>query len=175
MFWLSRPPYLRWIAGSLLIVGSLVAELWPSATVPHPFAAREIAAGEEISPLDVTWVEVPRDLLPIVELPIVAGRKLLAGDPILPSSASPEGSIPSGWWAVEMPVPASATRGQQVRVVVASDVYEAPPFESVGIVIETLAGDAFGQPVGLVALPENATSTIALGLVEGRVIVLLGS
>lgn len=173
MFWLSRPPYLRWIAGGLLIVGSLVVEFRPSRTVPHPFAAVAIDTGEEISTGDVSWKQVPKGLLPAVRLPVIASHRLEPGEPVLPSAAADGSDVPEGWLALELPVPGVAVPGQPVKVVIAAP-YEGDPSSTSGIVISRGSDDGFGQATAMVAIPAETASAVAVGLNEGRVIVLLG-
>jgi hypothetical protein len=168
VFWLSRPPYLRWLLAATVLVGGLAVELRPAATVPHPFAVHQIVTGQAVDESDVVWHDVPRGLLAPVVLPHVATRAIHPGEPLLAGSATAgdRGDIPAGWWALEMDVPAGARPGMAVRLVTGSDTAD-------GIVTDVRDGD-FGQRTGLVALPGDVADRVAPAVLDRTVVVLLG-
>ncbi len=49
MFWLARPPYLRWAAAAAVVVAALVWDLRGTGDILYPFAARAIAGGAAIT------------------------------------------------------------------------------------------------------------------------------
>lgn len=168
MFWLTRPPYLRWaLAGLVLIVG-VTLELRPPRTTPHPFAIETIGVGEQIDETRVRWRDVPTDLLAPVDLPVTAMRRIEAGDPVLAGTGAgnDDGAIPAGWWAIELDMPAGARAGMPVRVVTHDGTAD-------GVVIEVRDGD-FGVRSGLVAVPDELAHTVATALLDSSVAVLLG-
>ncbi len=168
MYWLSRPPYLRWAAACLLIVFALYRDLAPESTVPHPFAVDLISAGAEVTSADVVFRDVPEGLLDPVSLPFVAARAITEGSPVLVSDAEAGTRAPHGWWSVELPVPAGTKAGDEV-LLVADDDDPIP-----GLVVAAPTADGFSEPVALIAVPGEAAPAIALAASENRVTVLLG-
>lgn len=168
MYWLSRPPYLRWAAACLLIVFALYRDLAPESTVPHPFAVDLISAGAEVTGGDVAFRDVPAGLLDPVSLPFVTGRVITEGSPVLASDAEAGTRAPQGWWSIELPVPAGTKAGAEV-LLVADD---GDPI--LGLVVSAPTADGFAEPVALVAVPGEAAPAIALAASENRVTVLLG-
>jgi hypothetical protein len=169
VFWLSRPPYLRWVIASLVVVGGIAIELRPPTTAPHPFAVETIGIGEQVDESRVRWRDVPVGLLLPVELPMTASRRIEAGEPVLRTAtgASQVSGIPNGWWALELDVPNGARAGMTVRVVTRSGTAD-------GIVVEVRSGD-FGERTGLVAIPEDRASVVATAVLDSTVAVLIGS
>ncbi len=170
MFWLTRPPYLRWAAAALMLVGAMVWDLRGRAGEPYPFAARPITAGATITETDVVWRTVPGDLLATPDLSApVASRAIAAGEPILPSALDADGGIPDGWWSVPVALPAATTVGARVRLIV-----PGPGVESNGIVMAVGTEDLFAVGgSGLVAVPPEHAPTVALAAMEGTLIVLV--
>lgn len=166
MFWLTRPPYLRWAAACVIVVGSLWVELRPTDTVRHPFAVAVIDVGDVIDHSVVEWRDVPVGLLAPVHLPATSDRSVAAGEPILSSSATTDVGIPAGWWALELSLPIGARPGSPVRIVAATGVSD-------GLVIEVRDGD-FGESTGLVAVPESAAEGVATAAADHGLTVLLG-
>ncbi|HSJ28916.1 MAG TPA: hypothetical protein VLB67_11945 [Acidimicrobiia bacterium] len=168
MFWLSRPPYLRWLLAATVVVGGIAVELLPSGTVRHPFTLEYVAIGQTVDEPDVVWREVPRGLLAPVALPHVVTRALHPGEPLLASVTTGAGGedIPAGWWALEMDVPLGARPGMAVRLVTGAGTAD-------GIVAEVRAGD-FGERSGLVALPGDQADRVAPSVLDRNVVVLLG-
>lgn len=169
MFWLSRPPYLRWLlAASVLTVG-LILELMPAHTVPHPFAVEPIGVGEPIDESVVVWRDIPAGLLHPVALPLTASRPVASGEPVLadidPSRGSETG-IPEGWWALEVDIPLGARAGMSVKLVT--------PFGSTeGVLVDVRDGD-FGERSGLIAVPEPSAEMVAAAAADSTVAILVG-
>jgi hypothetical protein len=152
----------------LVVVGGLVLELAPDATVPHPFVLEPIAVGEEIDGSRVRWVDVPRGLLTPVNLPVTATRHLEPGEPVLGAvnDAALGGGIPTGWWAIELDIPGGARPGMVVRLV--SHLGSAE-----GLIVDVREGD-FGERTGLVAVPADQATAVAEAALGGVVAVMLG-
>lgn len=166
MFWLARPPYLRWALAALVVLAGLIVELRPATTVPHPFTTTAVQMGDTIDETSVVWRDVPIGLLPPVSLPAVAPRALDAGEPVPAGTAVSGSGVPPGWWALELPVPAGAAPGMDVRVVTDGVVTD-------GAVVRLATGD-FGGTTALVAIPEAASTDVASAARDGSVTVLLG-
>src|SRR3990172_6525095 len=65
VYWLQPPPYLRWAAATLLVVGALVWDLRGSASAAYPFAAPPIAAPPHPGPGHGVLVVVVDPPLPV--------------------------------------------------------------------------------------------------------------
>ena len=168
MFWLSRPPYVRWILAAVIVAMGLVMELAPDPNTRHPFVVADLAVGETIDDTVVTWRDVPTGLFEPVLLPTVASRALHAGDPVLVGDGSPasDSGIPEGWWGVEVDLPGGARSGMPVKLVTGAAAVD-------GIVVEVTDGD-FGERKGLVAVPAKAAESVAAAALDTSVMVLLG-
>lgn len=168
MFWLSRPPYLRWALAALILVTGAILEIRPTQTVPHPFAAGTLGVGEVVDETQVVWRDVPVGLFAPVHLPVTASRLIIAGEPVLAGAGttSADTGIPEGWWAIELEIPAGASPGMRVRVVTPSGGAE-------GVIVEVRDGD-FGERSGLIAVPEVAADTVATAVLDATVAVLVG-
>lgn len=170
MFWLTRPPYLRWAAAALLLVGALAWDVRGRSGVPYPFAAQPIAAGAIIGESDVEWLTVPDGLLtpPDLSAPIAA-RAIVAGEPILPSAVDAEAGVPDGWWAVPVALPAAAVVGSRVRLIAT-----VSGIESDGLVVAAASTDLLSiSDAGLVAVPPEHATAVAGAAVDGTLIVLV--
>lgn len=168
MFWLSRPPYVRWTLAALIVITGLVTEIAPESTTRHPFVVAPLAVGDTIDDAVVMWRDVPTGLLEPVVLPAVASRPLEAGDPVLLGDGSAAGNtgIPDGWWGVEVDIPAGARSGMSVKLVTGGAAVD-------GIVIAVTEGD-FGERTGLVAIPGDAAESVAAAALDTTVMVLVG-
>lgn len=174
MLWLTRPPYLRWLVAAVAVALALYAELRPPPTAPHPFAVEEIPAGEEVTRARVELRPVPPGMLGDVELPAVAGRTIRPGEPVLPAALEGvAGSIPEGWWALELPVPEGASPGMELRVVVAPADLGGEAQAVPGVMVQSSSADVALEPSTLVAVPPAAGVEVAVAAREGRVTVLL--
>lgn len=169
MFWLTRPPYLRWAAAALLLVAALAWDLRGRSGSPYPFAAEAIAAGAAIGEEDVEWRTTPRGLLTMPDLTApVAARPIAAGEPILPSAVDADQGIPQGWWAVPVALPMAAAVGAQVRLITDSGV------QSEGIVVAVGSSDLLSiAEAGLVAVPPDHAASVAMAAMDGTLIVLV--
>ncbi|MEX0757366.1 MAG: hypothetical protein WD532_06990 [Acidimicrobiia bacterium] len=168
MFWLSRPPYVRWALAALVLVTGVIIEMRPMQTVPHPFTVDSIAVGNVVDETQVVWRDVPVGLFAPIHLPVTASRQIFAGEPLLAGggTTSVDTGIPEGWWAIELEIPAGASPGMRVRVV-------TPEGGAEGVIVEIRDGD-FGERSGLVAVPEGAADTVAAAVLDATVAVLVG-
>ncbi len=172
MYWLRKPPYLRYGAAALVVIGAFWLELRPTATVLHPFAAEELPAGTPLNEAPVDWREIPSGLLPPVDTSGVLHRPVASGSPILPADVGggAVSAVPEGWWGIELPLPTLATPGRSVQIVVLSERTRSVA----GVVLEQQEGlDPFGLPTGLVAIPAEDAVGVAAAAAEGRVAVLV--
>lgn len=170
MLWLHRPPYLRWFAAALLIVGAAAFDLSERATVAHPFAAGPIERGTLLEEGSIEWRESPIGLL---ETPLldgaVAGRRIEPGDPILPSSLGSAALVPPNWWSVPMVLPDGVIAGSAVRVITIN-----PQLIVDGVVVSVADGGAFDvDRTGLVAVPEAAAGAVAAAAISGTATMLV--
>ncbi|GMQ85058.1 MAG: hypothetical protein BMS9Abin07_0623 [Acidimicrobiia bacterium] len=170
MFWLTRPPYLRWAAAAVLVVAALAWDLRGRSGVSHPFAAEPISAGAQITEQDVEWRTVPRGMLAMPDLSApIATRAIAPGEPILPSAVDAGGGIPEGWWAVPVALPSAAQVGAAVRLITTDT-----GVESEGIVVAVGSTDLLSiADAGLVAVPPDRARLIATASAEGTLIVLV--
>ena len=170
VFWLTRPPYLRWAAVVLVVAAAFVWDLRGRSGVPHPFAARAVAAGEALDETAIVWRTIPRGLMVAPELAeAVAGRAIESGEPIIAGALGRGPIIPAGWWSVPIAMPADAVPGTPVRLVITE-----PPLEVDGIVVASGETELLGMSdAGLVAVPEEATRPIAAAALAGTLLVLL--
>ena len=168
MYWLQRPPYLRWAAAVALVVAAFAWDLARSRTVPFPFAADPIAAGSPIEAAAVQWRGIPAGLL---DVPDLTGATALvpipAGDPITAAIIGPAPTTPDGWWAVPVDLGLHVAPGDEVLLVVAD-----PPLTVPGVVLTPGSGDRFGldsQPAS-VAVPGEAAAVVAAASRAGLVV-----
>ena len=170
MYWLGRPPYLRWIAAVVVLAVGLFAEFRPTTTTHHPFAATDIGRGTQIT--DVEWRRVPRGFLAQPDLTdAFAAVDVPKGEPLLASHVAPGRHVPPSWWSVPVPMPFSAPIGTAVRLVDALSQRVTD-----GIIVAEPADDPFAvQPSALIAVPPDAAAAIAVAAGEGRVTVLLAA
>ena len=119
MYWLPRPPYLRWAAAALVILGALAWDLRAPAAELRPFAARPLRAGEALDASAVAWREVPAGLLAAPDLEgAAAAVDLAAGDPLVAAVLGRGAAVPEGWWEVPVAVGAHAAPGDEVMLVI---------------------------------------------------------
>jgi hypothetical protein len=170
VFWLSHPPYLRWILAAALIVGALAWEFQQAATVRYPFAQRAIASGEPIPEDTVDWRPVPQGLMELPDLSApIAARDLAAGEPIGPSAVAAKTVIPDEWWSVPIALPAAALPGRPVRLVLL-DLQETVD----GVVVAAARPDPLSlSDAGLVAVPGEHAPAVAMAAVAGTIAVLV--
>jgi hypothetical protein len=170
MFWLARPPYLRWAAAAAVVVAAFLWDLRGSSDILYPFAASAIAAGATITEAEVEWRRVPEGTMTLPDLSDpVAARDVPAGEPIVPSAVSDATAIPEGWWSVSVPLPATAVPGTRVHLVDA-----ASGFETDGIVVAVGSDDLMSfDESGMAAVPPDAATLIAVAAREGTLVTLL--
>ncbi|MBI5157876.1 MAG: SAF domain-containing protein [Acidimicrobiia bacterium] len=159
---------MRWAAAALLIIGAVVWDLRGSATEPHPFAARPIAAGTPLAAADVAWRRLPASTYAVPDLGgAVAAVDLAAGDPISSSVLAGPVVVPDGWWAIALDVSAHAGTGDEVLLVVID-----PPLTLPGIVIEPQVGDAtsLNHRPALVAVPGSQAPLVAAAEASGLLV-----
>ena len=166
MFWLTRPPYLRWAAGILIGTVAVVAEFRPPTTTPHPFAVVDIPAGTLVERADVTFRDVPVGLFDAVELPVTVSRPVAAGHPLLREPETVTSAVPDGWWALTIDLAEGITPGTSVRLALPDRTVD-------GIVVDRFEG-SFGEQAGLVAVPSDATGAVAAAVRDGSVVVFAG-
>jgi hypothetical protein len=170
VFWLTRPPYLRWAAAVAVVVVAFLWDLRGSSDILYPFASSPIAAGAPIAEADVVWRRVPEGTMALPDLSDpVAARDVPAGEPIVPSAVSGSTTIPKGWWSVPVPLPATAVPGTRIHLVDA-----ASGFETDGIVVAAGSDDLMSfDESGMAAVPPDAATLIAIAAREGTVVILL--
>jgi hypothetical protein len=169
MFWLRKPPYLRWAAAAAIVAAALVWDLHGRATTPFPFAGRDLDAGQRIEEGDVEWRDLPAGAFTIPDL---AGRMAAVaigrGEPLIAPVLALDRGYPDDWWAVPVVLSSSAAPGSQVRIVVLE-----PPTTIDGVVARAGADDPFSlEATGLVAVPGEMAAQVAAAAVLGNVVVL---
>ena len=172
MLWLQTPPWGRWIAAGLIVLGALWVELRPQSSVEHPFATEDIAAGAEIGDWNSRPQRVHAELLePVILGGVVALTEIAAGEPILASSVGDrEEKIPDGWWTIEMALPGGAAPGDRAQVVLLDTGSVVP-----AVVVTGGTDDPLGSGVGSVAVSGEHAAEVAAATVNGRVAVMIAS
>ncbi len=168
MYWLQRPPYLRWAAAALLVIGAAAWDLKPEPTSLHPFLTIDVAAGDPIEDADIEWRRVPSGLLTAPDLSSpVAAVDLHSGGPLLEPMLRGLVVVPPGWWSVPVAVGAHAGAGDEVLLVVID-----PPTTVTGIVVTAQRGDPYSldyRPAS-VAVPGDAAPLIAAASSSGTLV-----
>ena len=167
VFWLRRPPYLRWIiAAAVLLVGGFL-DTRSAETVDYPHAESDIHAGQSIAD-QMEWRRVPAGLLPRWEGDVVgyAVTDLAAGTPLLPSLVDAV-SVPDGWWSVAISLPQSIGPGTPIRVSARDTVVT-------GILSGEVVDNGY-EFVGPVAFPANDAALVAAAAASDTVVVMIGS
>ena len=174
MLWLDRPPYIRWAVVGLLVIASLWMEIRPTPTARHPYLARDVTPGEPVETA-LEWRDIARGVLEPVEGTGFARRRLTAGQPLLIGDTTDQATAaPTGWWLVDVTVPAEASAGSQVQLVILpSPGHRAiPPIG--GLVTAVRPGEYDGDGlIGSVAFPPDLAATAAVAIAENRVSVLV--
>ncbi|MEN8235229.1 MAG: SAF domain-containing protein [Actinomycetota bacterium] len=170
MFWLTRPPYLRWAAAAAIVVFALAWDLHGNVEAPYPFASKAIGSGTAITDELVEWRSVPVGVMAMPDLSSpVASRDISAGEPIVPSAVSGETLIPDGWWSVSVALPASALPGARVRLI-GTEI----PFDVDGVVVSGGTNDLLSfSESGTVAVPPEIAAEVAVAARDGTLIVLI--
>ncbi|MFV1970271.1 MAG: SAF domain-containing protein [Acidimicrobiia bacterium] len=169
MLWFGRPPYLRWIAATSLVVAAFLWDISERATEPFPFAAVDLTRGQFLSPEDIEWRSVPTGSLVMPNLTgASAVTTIRSGDPIVPSLVSATSPIPSDSWAVPVPLPLGAGPGMSVRLVFADGSAIS------GVIVQPATEDTLGLiSEGLVAVSGDVANSVALATANGDLIVLI--
>jgi len=168
VYWLPRPPYLRWAGAALLLLGALAWDLRGPALEVRPFAARALAAGEAVDASAVEWREVPAGLLPSTDLTgAVVAVDLAVGDPLLPALLGTRVAVPNGWWEVPVAVGTHAAAGDSVMLVITD-----PPSTVEGLVVSPQQGDAYSLDYrpAVVAVPAEAAALVASAAAQGSLV-----
>ena len=170
---MSRPPYLRWFAAIAVLVGGFIVELAPQTSVPVPIALTDFEPGTTISDGDVGWADGSSDIFEGISLPAVAGRTILAGQPIMQADvAASEHRAPEDWWQITLAVPPDTKTGTPILAVVTSN---DRPAAHRGVVVSHTFDDGFGDTSALVAFPPNEAVEVAAAVSENRITVLIGA
>ncbi len=168
MYFLQPPPYRRWAAAGLLVLGAFAWDLRGSATAPLPFAARAITAGDPVTAANVTWRRLPRGAFTAPDLSTaVAAVDIAAGEPISAAVLAGATAVPAGWWAIPIDVSPHAGPGDEVLLVVID-----PPLTLPGIVIEAQRGDvtSLDHRPALVAVPGDQAPLVAAAEAAGLLV-----
>lgn len=171
MYWLRRPPYLRWIAIGLLLSTTLYLDLRGPATTTSRFATRAVATGEMIDETNTALRTVPAGLLPVTpeSLGQRAAHPMDAGDPIVRSSLSTDSPAPDDWWAISLPVPAATSAGSSVRVLIVTTGRIAD-----GTVVDPPIDDGF-RWIALTAFSEGDAAAVAAAVATDEAVVMIGT
>lgn len=172
MYWLTRPPLLRWVAAAALLAGALAFDMSERRTEPFPFAARSLPAGAPVDDDDVEWRDVPTGLLGEVVPPAgIAIHAVTAGAPLVAGTVGDGAPIPSGWWSVPIHLPPAAAIGAKVRLVA-----DHPPIDVQGVVSQPGSTGAFSvADPGAVAVPPHAAGPVVDAVRNGTLTVLVGT
>lgn len=170
MFWLARPPYLRWAAAALLVGTTLWVELAPAPGVPLTFLTGDVAAGTPLDPGMVETRFVPDPGFETVAPEGSAAIDLRAGDPLLGSHVSEIG-IPTDWVVIAAPVPRHATPGAMATGVILADSAASATSEFPALVVATPPEDSFDASSGTLALPAEWLAPVASAISAGRLVV----
>ncbi len=171
MYWLQRPPYLRWAAAITLIAGAMAWDLRGSPTESHPFLTAAVPAGSPVPAEAVAWHNVPAGLLTLPDLEAtVAAVDLEPGDPVTPSVMTTAAVAPQGWWAVPVSLGRHAAPGDEVMLVMID-----PPITVGGIVLEAESGDRYSLDFSpaVIAVPGESAALVAAASAEGRMIAVV--
>jgi hypothetical protein len=171
VIWLQTPPWARWIAATLIAAGSLWIEMRPDATVPHPFAADDIAPGTVVDESNTRMRPVPVGTFAPIELGVTARVAIPTGTPVLAGAIGDSDQVaPVGWWIIEIGLPRSAQSGDASRLVLldSGDVVD-------GVVVTAASDDPLGSGLGMVAVEPAGAVDAARAAAEGRVAVMIAS
>ena len=168
MYWLPRPPYLRWAAALLLILGAFAWDRRAPALELRPFASRALQAGETLDAGVVDWRPVPAGLLAAVDPEgATAAVDLDAGAPLVEAVLRRGAAVPEGWWEVPVAVGAHARAGSEVMLVILD-----PPATVSGLVVSPQQGDAYSLDYrpAVVAVPADSAALVAAAAAAGTLV-----
>jgi hypothetical protein len=167
VYWLQRPPYLRWAAALALVLGAAAWDLRPAVTDLHPFLTAPVRAGEPI--VDWEWRAVPSGVLPDPISPsgAAAAVDLPADTPLIEPTLRSPIAAPPGWWEVPVAVGAHASAGDEVLLVVVD-----PPTTVAGIVVTAQQGDPYSLDYvpAAVAVPAEFAPLVAAASAGGTLV-----
>ncbi|HEX6147969.1 MAG TPA: hypothetical protein VF083_14430 [Acidimicrobiia bacterium] len=169
VIWLQSPPWARWAAALAIAAVAIWIEVGPEPTVPHPFAAVNIEAGDVVDEANTEMRPIPAGTLAPVELGQTTRSSISSGDPVLASVLGEGGQgAPDGWWRLEIAVPRGARDGDAARIVLLDDDEVAE-----GVVVEESSEDPLGSGMGLVAVEPGQAAEVARAAGEGRAVVMI--
>lgn len=169
MIWLQPTPWARWLAAGLIAMTAMWIELRPSGLVDHPFATVDIMPGEVIDSSNTEQRPTSTGLLETVSVGSIARFPVSRGEPVLASDVTASKQIvPSGWYQVEMTLPAGATVGDPARLILIDNGTSAD-----GVVTVAADGDPLGTHLGTVAVEPGMADRVAIAAEEGRVAILI--
>jgi hypothetical protein len=169
VFWLSRPPFLRWFAAGAIVLAALAWDLSKRQSEPFPFAATTIFAGTPITDDLIEWRALPVGSIP---QPILSGVSAAAdinvGEPLIRSVLSSTPQLPDGWWSIPIDIPNGIPAGAAIRVVLPDGN------AATGVVTQPATSDGYGVPSpGAVGFPQSIADTVAQLASTGDLVVLV--
>lgn len=168
---MQTPPWGRWSVAGLIVTAALWVEFRPDPLVDHPFAVAPIVVGEEVNETNTVYQRIPAEILEPVVLGQVAVRAVSPRSPVLADDLGvPESIVPEGWWVVSTDVPASASPGDVVRLILLDQGTVVD-----GVVAATSTEDPFASSSGAVAVPSESAAEVATAASDGRLAVLVST
>jgi hypothetical protein len=176
VYWLQRPPILRYVAAGVVLLFAAWVEVRPDRSVDHPFAATEIPAGALIDESLIDWRPIPVGALPPIVVQGVATIAIPAGTPLIaPLLGSQERDAPDGWWTMELEFSPDLQRGAALQLVVIPGPGEVPIAPIPAVVVVPAGATSFsGASPGLVAVPPQDAAAAAIAAAAGKIAVLAG-
>ena len=172
VYWMARPPYVRWLVAAAIVGLGILLELSDRATTSHPFLVVDTPAGTPLTTDRIELREVPAGFLqaPALEQ-VVAAVDLEAGTPLVAAMLHPDTGLPAGWMALPIPVPPGATVGAGVQLVLTSTGETVP-----GRIVATGADSGFGfEEPGLVAVAPERVAAVAIAASTSDLVVAIAS
>ena len=168
MYWLRRPPYLRWFGAALILLIGLLMDLRGPELETYPFAAEPIPAGSAVDGA-IEWREVGADVLPRWSGPVsgISEIDVAIGDPLLPSLLA-EVAVPVDWWSVPLPLPVATAPGTRLRI---RQGHNGAFLD--GILVETGTDNGY-EIVGMVAFPAHDAPKAAAAAADDALVVMVG-
>ena len=170
MLWLSRPPFLRWLAAAAVIAIAAWSEFAPQPVSEIAVLNRDIAAGTPLTDEMVDVRRMPDPGFSTVEPHGIAATSLRAGDPLIASMLT-EIAVPSGWVALDAELPSGARPGAQATgVILAAEAGQATETFP-AVIVEASNDDAFGTGTGTVAVPPEWIAAAGAAAAGGRLVI----